>query len=119
MYFVGWQEEYCDEEGTIEYFAYTKNDCKITIWIDCRGWTPQMSVKGMRISVEMGYGDCEIPEKYNKNNIKERVKEAYKRKSKRDKTTGLYIVTRYEDLTKLYIEFLIENGILASSGSMV
>jgi len=120
-YFVGWKEEYSFDDGQETYFnayTYTKGDYEISMDVDWRGWTPMLTVKKKGIEiVDIGEGQCAMLKEFNKNKIKKRVKKAYKKRGKRDKITGLNVYTNTEDLIDVYIEFLIENGILENKDS--
>jgi len=99
--FVGWQERYTDDSGTSAYI-YTKSDYKIGIGVDGGGLAPQLFVdKNDKQVAYMCYETCRVSKELSKNGIAKRVKNAHKAKSDKNK-----------QLIDVYIEFLIENGIL-------
>jgi len=134
-YFLNWKEEYSYDDGEETYcagFHYIKDNYYICFDIDWRGHTALLSVytdiSGYKAKrdiylnakkiVDISYGKCDIPKEFDNNNIRKRVKKAYKTKEKQDKETGLYSSNQNKNLVSVYIEFLIENGILADFGKM-
>jgi len=115
-YFNGWMKKYSIEENYYESFEYFKNNYSVCFTIDCQGWKMQLHVKkDDQEKITIWFGECDMLGEFDKNNIRERVRKVYNAKLELDKKTGLYIFDTNEKLIDLYIDFLIENGILTSS----
>ena len=113
-YFVCWQETYDEQVCCYEYYKYVKDDYSIFVGMTSLGWTPGLLVdKNGKDIIKIERGKCVLIKGVNKNNIKKRVKDAYK--EKRNKATGFYDANRNKRLIDVYIEFLVENGILTES----
>ena len=102
-YFVGWKENYTAEKGYYESFRYTKDDHFIRISIDNQGWRGILEVKSKdKMIAYIMFGECvELSEELDKNDIRKRILKQYKTNSK----------AMHPEID-LYIEFLVENGIL-------
>ena len=115
-YFAGWEENHYKGEGHNELFVYVKDDYKISFGMDWRfevGLIVERNSEEL-ICVEGGY--FKFAKKFNKNNINHRMKKMYKdecyNKIGCDKE-------RNNDMIDLYIEFLVENGILTKPADII